>query len=388
MTRCKRIDIPTIKKIVEDKNGILLGPIRIKNRLVYQIKCNIDNNIFYISRYNLNKGIWCKQCSDRLTKINRENIEKVVKEKGYKLITAGPLNRTSRFYIKCYFHNLKWETTYGNLKYTGNSNGSCRLCARNSVGYKELIYFIENKNGTLVDRIFDKGMKLVIRCNKHNCEWKTRWSALRRGNWCKECEDESRIITHDQIQKLVESYGGNLLTDNCSTATMKFWVSCYKDQHKWETNWARIKAGCWCPACGFKSQIRLFEIIKELFPNYICHYNFNQFEWLKLKEDKKAKLQLDIFVHNLDKSFSLAIEYDGEQHFRPVKFSQKISDEEMLRSFNITQLRDKKKDELIKQHSNEIKYFIRIPYTEQITKENIIYILKEHNVSCSYNYLF
>ena len=57
----------------------------------------------------------------------------------------------------------------------------------------------------------------------------------------------------------------------------------------------------------FVSETELFRIIKSIFPNnkVIHHYRA---EWLTGQE-------IDIFVHD----FNLAIEYDGIQHFKPIK---------------------------------------------------------------------
>jgi len=41
---------------------------------------------------------------------------------------------------------------------------------------------------------------------------------------------------------------------------------------------------------------------------------------------------------------------------------------------------DKIKNAKVKKHPNDIKIFIRIPYTQKITKENIMKILKKNGV--------
>jgi CO dehydrogenase/acetyl-CoA synthase alpha subunit len=92
-------------------------------------------------------------------------------------------------------------------------------------------------------------------------------------------------------------------------------------------------------------------------------YDSRPFDWLRYKD----KLQIDIWLPGI----KLAIEYDGKQHFKPVKmFGGK-------KGLRLTQKRDKLKDQLIAQHPEDIKHFIRIKYDEPITKEHIQERLKQ-----------
>ena len=90
----------------------------------------------------------------------------------------------------------------------------------------------------------------------------------------------------------------------------------------------------------------------------------------------KNKLEIDIWVPNI----KLAIEYDGEQHFRAVKFSPKQTDKDTKEAFSKLKRRDKIKNKLISQHPKDITYFVRFSYKDKITKEFVLEKLKEHNV--------
>lgn len=69
--------------------------------------------------------------------------------------------------------------------------------------------------------------------------------------------------------------------------------------------------------------------------------------------------------------FNLFIEYDGEQHYKPVRyFSQ--SDEEVEATFNETKRRDKIKDQYCKENNINL---LRIPYWE---KQNIKTIINNY----------
>ena len=74
--------------------------------------------------------------------------------------------------------------------------------------------------------------------------------------------------------------------------------------------------------------------------------------------------------------YNLGIEYDGEQHFKPVGFSGKLTEEEVLEKFINVQERDKRKNE--KCIANGVKLF-RIRYDEDI-EEALTKILKLYNI--------
>ena len=73
------------------------------------------------------------------------------------------------------------------------------------------------------------------------------------------------------------------------------------------------------------------------------------------------------------------IEYDGEQHFKPIRFN-KCTEEQAIHNFREIQKRDKIKDDFCKE--NNIK-LVRIPYTQYDKLETII----ESEIIAEYEYL-
>jgi very-short-patch-repair endonuclease len=138
--------------------------------------------------------------------------------------------------------------------------------------------------------------------------------------------------------------------------------------------WAAIRKRSWCPSCNkSKTQKLLNSIIKNIFIDYVVETEFRGFEWLKTT--KVFKQHIDIYVPFI----KLAIEYDGQQHFYPVCFGG-VSKEDAKEHFIYTKEMDKMKNEKIAAHPEDIITFIRIPYTEQINKDNIVRILCENDV--------
>jgi len=82
------------------------------------------------------------------------------------------------------------------------------------------------------------------------------------------------------------------------------------------------------------------------------------FDWLYDKTKPKGRFRLDYFLPE----YNLAIEYDGEQHFKPCFTSR-------WESVDKVQLRDRLKDYLCRQ--NDIK-LLRINYKDDLTEETLL----------------
>lgn len=141
--------------------------------------------------------------------------------------------------------------------------------------------------------------------------------------------------------------------------------------HIWSATYKDIRDGCWCPTCNRpgKRQKEIAKMISDI----LClsvEQNFTGFDWLRTKSGKQ---EIDIWVPEI----KLAIEYDGEQHFKPMRYGTK---DKMLNKLFRTQHLDKLKNKKIKEHSEDVKYFIRINYKDKITKEYLTERLKYKGV--------
>lgn len=131
-------------------------------------------------------------------------------------------------------------------------------------------------------------------------------------------------------------------------------------------NDARRKLGI--PLIGerWKNETTLYKMIVSLYPQYTIRREHSP-DWLR-------KQRFDIFIVELN----IAIEYQGEQHFRPVSL---FGGEE---GFERTKERDVLKRKLSKQNGVEI---IFIKYNQRITESLITYkvdeIIRNRNRSCN-----
>jgi very-short-patch-repair endonuclease len=367
--------------------------------------------------------------------LDRDTILASLAGHNLELVTPGDLTTETIITIRCNIHNYMWNIKGFTLHY---SDAHCRLCGSNAPSMQEVEKLIVSKNGTFIERIPKKAvMWYRIRCNIHNEHvWDMQWKALvRRNSWCSLCNAERQKVTVSTIKALVKERGGKLLAECTSGFESKLTIQCGADNYVWETSYNVISQGSWCPKCSNvaphtyeevstlitgrggillddsigtvreyvniecncsnrfkmllsnliighwcsacapkqKTQKEVFRILREIFPTNIIHYNYREFEWLKFNESSIDPLELDLWLPEL----KLAIEYDGQQHYKATKWYSSMTDQQADNVFKYQQLRDRRKNELIEEHKDKVEHFIRIKYTEPISKHHILKRLAE-----------
>lgn len=127
-----------------------------------------------------------------------------------------------------------------------------------------------------------------------------------------------------------------------------------------------------------KAQKELTEIISRMFGHVVS--NYRGFDWLSTVDG--GRQEIDIWVPR----FKLAIEYDGEQHFKPVSFCRSTK-EERLEQFIKRQNLDRQKDIRVAA-SKDIEYFVRFNCYENISYSYVESRLLSIGVSIPYQKFF
>ena len=196
-----------------------------------------------------------------------------------------------------------------------------------------------------------------IKCNACNNIWSITWSNISAGKWCPVCAINKTRNSQQYVQEIILQNGGKLKNKYINNVS-NLKILCFRCKKTFNTTFANIISGYWCKNCANgKSQRKLANIIKKIF-NCDAKINYRGFKWLEGYNG--GRQEIDIWVPEL----KLAIEYDGEQHFRPVRFGG-ISKIRAKKQFEYTKKLDKAKNRKIKQHPEDIKYFIRFNYKEK-----------------------
>lgn len=157
-----------------------------------------------------------------------------------------------------------------------------------------------------------------------------------------------------------------------------------KRRHQWEclcdcgntfiTDGHNLTSGC-TRSCGCKRSKGESELV-----NVLNYYNIPFEQQYRFCDTEISNLRFDFAILNNDGTLNSLIEFDGEQHFHPIKFCASWTDDDVSKNFELIKERDKIKNEYCMK--NNIK-LLRIPYTEFENIDDIITsFLKEIKYNC------
>jgi very-short-patch-repair endonuclease len=204
-------------------------------------------------------------------------------------------------------------------------NAKCVPCFNNSFASHEKSKYWSDKNGDVKPRdvSYCNGNKYWFDCNKCNHSFDTALSHIVNGSWCPycsvppkqlcnnvKCDDcfKKSFAFHPKSQFWSKTKNGDAKPRDVFQYTpQKYWFDCDKYKHTFDAALSHIVNGRWCPYCKNKTEQKLYDAVKPLYPTLI-----NQFkqEWCK----NITYLPFDLCIPN----HNIIIELDGAQHFRQV----------------------------------------------------------------------
>lgn len=361
----KKIPHDTVRDTIKKLGGELLSEYRNCDSPL-DIRCNIDNHVWHPNWTSIKNGHWCPKCAGFLV-ITPEFITSFIESRdGYVVDISNHRNAKSKITMQCSKDGHQWTTDWSCLK----QGTWCPKCAKKVIRTRdEYIAIINDKGGTVLDfpHNHNSQTKIKIRCDKDGYIWTTSCARLTiNKSWCPKCAKKVRI-PFSEVRDFVSRKGGMVLSaDDClKTNSDKLDVRC-ENGHEWSISYGNlIYNNRWCPKCvKLISQKKLQGIIEDILGTKAIS-NYKGFDWLR----DKRNLEIDIWFPDI----KLAIEYDGIHHFRPVNYGNDI--DRANRKFAERQRKDALKDRLIAEHPNEVRYFLRIPHTAELSPKSILTLL-------------
>lgn len=236
----------------------------------------------------------------------------------------------------------------------------CKVCSnRVRLGIEKLNERLQEVAGEDYVFITSNGMNKPAICTHITCGFS--WNVLpsnviRRGSRCPKCAGNSKRTHQEFLSEVKVKYGNEyeILSEYVNSQDK---VLCkHTCGHEWYISPNNLLRGRECPSCYKTSKG------ERLVANILTNKGI-LFETQKALECcvYKGQLLFDFYLP----AFNVVIEYDGEQHFKPINFGGR-SDKESLDDFHLCKARDEIKDKYCK--ANNIP-LLRIPYT--ISPEDI-----------------
>lgn len=286
-------------------------------------------------------------------------------------------NMTTRMNCRCIIHNCNTRKSMQDiLKGQGCYYCGLKKLSENNLLTDEQVNKNIHKKNPHVDLIQYNGADVmsIWNCRKHNLNFKKCYTTLLYCNsGCEECYKENLRerdgMGQEEFEKRLHEVHPQLSAKS-NYINNSTYMDFYCNDHNcsFSTTPANIltKLSC-CP----KSRITYKEeTVCDLLESW--DYKITRQKTFEGCKDKKP-LKFDCYLDD----YNVCIEYDGEQHFRPVRFGEE-SDEETLLKFEYTQKHDKIKNDFCRENNIGL---IRIPYYKFDDLEFFLFEkLREYNI--------
>lgn len=266
----------------------------------------------------------------------------------------------------CLIHDVYWETVSTRVL-SGAGCEQCRIekfrkarCKTHEQYVKEVANI--NKDVVVIGVYLDAKMPIEHYCKKHDVSWMAYPDNILHGCGCYECGNEKigdkNRKTHEDYIKEVAHINPDLeVIGQYTSANTRILHRCKLDGHEWLATPANILFGKGCPKCNDShGEKRIAQWLDLHHIEYTTQKTFVNCKSKKL-------LPFDFYLP----TYNVCIEYDGEQHFKPVDFFG--GDE----GYQQRQLHDAIKTKYCE--DNNIR-LLRIPYNQDVDQalESFLFI--------------
>lgn len=359
-------------KLVGEKfpNIEILSPY-VAQRVKILRKCNICGDVREVQPRSLIEGHGCVVCTARQrakekTKSHTQFVAEMQKVNPNIEFLSQYKNAGSKIRCKCLIDGFEWD----GVSHTLLEGHGCPECYRKKANRRnEAEFLAELKERFPTVKLKSKytrvGVKVDYECSVCGYEWSAIPDTILnnpKSVGCPRCAGRGRVSETEYAKRVkasneyVEYIGGFCGMEKHAN------FRCVKCGYEWHTLAAAILQGKACPHCRLsRGAIEVEKYLNEHGIEYEREYRFAECK-------NERQLPFDFFVPSLN----MCIEYDGEQHFMPVRFGKDETDERVKSKFVSQKENDNIKTEYCRNNNINL---IRIPYTEF---NNINEILDKH----------
>ena len=297
-----------------------------------------------------------------------EFVEKAIKihENRYDYSLVDYVDSKTKIQIVCIKHGIFEQKPNDHL-----NNHGCKLCGINNrvnkqkKDFDKLIFEFNSVHDNKYDyskiKYFNNYEKLVIICKKHGEFTQTQQNHI-KGQGCPNCYGNKLLSFNEFINKSIIIHNNRYDYSKVKYINNRKKITILCKKHgEFEQKPSNHLNGYGCPIC--KESKGEKKIRKYLEDNHVLFEAQKKFKECK----NKYLLPFDFYLPKQN----LLIEYDGEQHFKPINFYG-ISNERANSNFNLLKVNDNIKNTFVKNNNFNL---VRIPYFEY---DNIEIILNKN----------
>ena len=311
--------------------------------------CICCSHSFDISLNKIIEGKWCSYCANK--KLCEHIKCKICFDKSFasnekskywsKKNTENPRNvfksSGKKYWFDCHVCNHLFETSLDKVNrgqwcpYCSHTmlcdTLDCDFCYDISFASHKKSKCWSNKNTENPRNIFKSTTKKYwFDCYVCNHEIYIDLNSINRGYWCSYCSNPPRLLCIDNncefcYKKSFASHEKSKFWSKKNTENprivfkssgKKYWFDCDICNNPFETQLDSVNNGSWCSKCKNKTERKMYNKLKEKYPEII--YQFKK-EWCINKLSKTNKyLPFDFCISE----YKIIIELDGPQHFRQI----------------------------------------------------------------------
>jgi very-short-patch-repair endonuclease len=313
----------------------------------YWFDCDKCDHSFDCALNNIVAGKWCSYCSNKELCKNLECIPCFNKsfashkqatfwsEKNGGIKPRYVFEQSNKIYwFDCHICKHSFDSSLNHVtagrwcRYCSHNElcktKDCKFCFNNSFASHEKAEFWSEKNEDVKPRdVFICSGKIYwFNCDKCKHCFDSALSNIIAGNWCSYCCVPSRQLCENQecTHCLTRSFASHEKVKFWSkknedvnprnvfkSSRQRCWFDCDRCNHSFDIPLYCIIAGVWCPFCKHKTELKLYDVLKAIYPTLITQFKK---EWCK----KRVYLPFDFCIPE----FKIIIELDGRQHFTQV----------------------------------------------------------------------
>lgn len=297
------------------------------------------------------------------TKKTHEEFTSLLSDKFPNIITED-IYQTAKIKMKfkCKVDNYEWTTTPDVIL---RSKG-CPKCNRVAkLTNDEFINRIKLNNPNydnieILSSYINLKNKIRCKCKIDGYEWDAMPDKLMSNSGCPKCGGTLKLTHNEFVAKLnnSEKFKNIELLSEYEVQRKKIKCRCKVDGHEWFVLPQSLLKGHGCHMCNDTiGEKKVSEVLDSMNIEYLPQYRFDNCRHIR-------PLPFDFYLPKLN----ICIEYDGQQHYRPVTFGG-CTIEQAIESHENTLMRDNIKNQYCK--NNNIK-LIRIKYSDYNNIESII----------------